>query len=137
MNYPEQIASFTKRLAGVVIECRPALDVIDSYDDENTLFYVDPPYVHQTRNMKRGNAQYAHDMTDEDHRQLAAKLRRCKGMVIVSGYPCALYDRELYGDWERTTCRALADGARPRIECLWANAKAAQATLFQTMEATA
>ena len=41
-----------------------------------------------------------------------------KGMVIVSGYPCELYD-ELFGDWRRLDKRHHADGAQDRTECLW------------------
>ena len=38
-----------ERLARVQVENRPALDVVRLYDDEGTLFYCDPPYLHATR----------------------------------------------------------------------------------------
>lgn len=62
---------------------------------------------------------YKHEMTDDQHRDLAAYLRTLTGMVIVSGYACDLYDKELYPDWQRVEFRALADGARERTEVLW------------------
>ena len=37
------------RLCRVVILNRPAVDVITSPDGPNTLFYLDQPYVHETR----------------------------------------------------------------------------------------
>lgn len=45
-----------------------------------------------------------------------------------SGYPSPLYDT-LYGDWVRVDREAMADGARPRTECLWLN-NAAHAALW-------
>jgi len=44
-------------------------------------------------------------------------------MVMLSGYRCDLYD-ELYADWQRIDRKVVADGARPRTECLWFNAAA-------------
>ena len=118
VNWPAQIKLFTRRLMGVVIENRPALDVIRQQDSPMTLHYCDPPYPHSTRNMNRGNAAYACEMTDDDHRELAAGLRSLMGSVIVSGYACDLYD-ELFEGWRRVERKALADGARERTEVLW------------------
>jgi DNA adenine methylase len=119
MHYPDNIKMFVMRLQGVVIENRLAEDVIRQHDGPHTLYYIDPPYPHSTRNMQRGNAAYAEEMTDNDHRQLAIVLRTVKGMVMISGYPCALYDEELYPDWVRIEHRSHADGARDRTEVLW------------------
>ena len=43
-----------------------------------------------------------------------------KGMVMISGYACRLYD-ELFCDWHCERKNFLADGARARVECLWMN----------------
>jgi DNA adenine methylase len=59
-------------------------------------------------------------MTDGDHRSLAVALHGILGMVMLSGYGCQLYE-ELYAGWERVERRHLADGAKPRVECLWFN----------------
>jgi DNA adenine methylase len=120
-NYPAHVPAFTERFRGVVIEQRPALRVIEQHDGPEVLIYCDPPYPLSTRNVARGNARYACEMTDSDHRELAARLHQVEGMVVISGYPCELYDRELYPDWERITKVALADGARRRTEVLWLN----------------
>jgi DNA adenine methylase len=119
-NWPEHIESFTVRLQGVVIECRPALELIPQHDNAETLFYLDPPYVHSTRGMRRRNAAYRHEMTDSDHRDLAAVLYKIEGMAILSGYRCELYD-ELYRSWRRFDRRSFADGATKRIESIWLN----------------
>jgi DNA adenine methylase len=117
-NFPDQLRMFTARLQGVVVENRPATGVLATYDSADTLAYVDPPYIHSTRNIRVSSGQYQHEMTDDDHRKLAEALRAFTGMVIVSGYPCPLYD-ELYSDWQCVTRATYADRARPRTECLW------------------
>jgi DNA adenine methylase len=129
MNYPDALAGIVERLQGVVIENRNALDVMPQHDSEQTVFYVDPPYVAETRD-KGGD--YRHEMTDADHRALADALHGLTGMVVLSGYPSDLYD-ELYGRWVRIDRQAHADGARDRIECLWLNDAASAATLQQRL----
>lgn len=122
-NYPPALEAVVERLQGVLIEHRPAVEVLQAQDSPDTLHYVDPPYVLSTRKMG-GAGAYRHELTDQDHRELAAVLRSLKGHVIISGYPCKLYDDELYADWSRVQRSALADGARERNEVLWMNAKA-------------
>lgn len=117
-NYPECMAAMIERLRGVVIDNRPALEVIERYDSESALFYLDPPYVMSSRT--DADADYRHEMTDDDHRALAAQLMRVKGKVLLSGYHSPLYD-ELYADWARVERAAFADGARKRTEVLWMN----------------
>jgi DNA adenine methylase len=117
VTYPAQIKEYVERLRGVVIENRPAADVTMRHDSEATLHYVDPPYVHATRG---NDKRYVVEMMDVDHRELADLLHGVKGMVVLSGYDCPLY-QELYGDWRRVERSALADGARPRTESLWLN----------------
>jgi DNA adenine methylase len=114
-NYPGALGAIIDRLRGVVIENRDAVEVMRAHDAETTLHYVDPPYVAATRD-KGGD--YRHEMTDEQHRALAAALSELKGAVIVSGYPSPLYD-ELFAEWQRVERRALADGAAERTEVLW------------------
>lgn len=116
MGLPEQVAAWCERLRGVYLECGEAIDVIRRYDGRDTLFYVDPPYVADTRH--RGLRAYRHDLTDEQHRELAEFLRQVQGAVVLSGYDSDLY-RELYPDWRRVTCQATADAAKTAVEVLW------------------
>lgn len=122
-GYPDCITSFTHRLSGVVIENRPAVEVIQSHDRPDTLFYCDPPYPHGAR-YSRADTCYAIEMSDEDHRDLAATLHGVSGMVIVSGYQCGLYD-EIYEGWARVDAKANADGGG-RIESLWISPSASR-----------
>lgn len=117
-NYPREMSALIDRLRGVCIENRNAAEVIQAHDGLQTLHYVDPPYVLETRD-KGGD--YRHEMTNADHQRLAEVLHSVKGMVVLSGYPCDLYDRELYPNWKRIQRSSLADGARERVEVLWLN----------------
>jgi DNA adenine methylase len=122
-NYADLMNAFAHRLRGVIIENADAKKVMEQHDGPETLHYVDPPYVHETRSRYRTGpaaACYVHEMSDEDHAQLLDFMRGLKGMVILSGYPHALYDDALK-DWKRIERVAMADGARERKECLWIN----------------
>lgn len=121
-NWPDQVPAYVERLRGVTIECRDAFACIAQHNYPDTLFYVDPPYVHSTRTSASGVRQkYEVELTDADHADLAEVLHGLQGMVVLSGYPSELYDRELYPAWERHERIALADGARRRTEVVWLN----------------
>lgn len=109
------------RLLRVQIENRPAVDVVRLYDSKETLFYCDPPYVHETR----GDASaYVHEMTDEQHRELADCLNAAKGMVAFSNYDCELINR-LYPArrWRKIVGpeRTIHSTKDTRSEVLWVN----------------
>ncbi len=118
MNYPDALRITIQRLRGIVIENRDAIEVMQAHDGPETLHYVDPPYAHETRYLKNKTHCYRHELSDADHHALAAGLSQLKGMVIISGYRCDLYDN-LYAGWRRIDRAAHADGARDRIESLW------------------
>lgn len=118
-NYADKISMLTERLGGVVIENLPAEMIIKRFDTPQTLFYIDPPYLHSTRTKAK---RYKYEMTDEDHIRLAGQLKSVKGKVIISGYASSLYD-ELYRDWHREEKMTFADGAKKRKECIWLNFK--------------
>lgn len=121
-NFPEALQAIIERLSGVVIENRDAMEVCLRHDGPETLHYCDPPYVHDTRSSKvHGHHGYNFEMTDEQHCEMAEVLRELKGVVIVSGYACQLYDEQLFADWFRVERAALADGALDRTEVLWMN----------------
>jgi DNA adenine methylase len=118
VNYPDSLALVIERLKGVTIENKDAKAVMAQHDAPTTLHYVDPPYVFETR--ADLSKDYAHELSDGDHAELLTFLRGLRGMVVLSGYPCELYD-DVLTDWQRIERAALADGARPRTEVLWIN----------------
>ncbi len=124
-QFPDALQAIVDRVqSGVQLERRPALDVIRQRDGADTLFYVDPPYPHETRGAKLKHGAlhnaYAHEMDDDAHGALLELLTRLTGLVVLSGYRSPLYDFWLAG-WRRVERKAYAHGALPRIECLWIN----------------
>jgi DNA adenine methylase len=124
-HYPDLIEAFTERLRWVVIENKEACAVIAQHDSPQTLHYIDPPYVRDTRNAHRDC--YRFEMNDAAHAELASVLSAVRGMVVLSGYDCPLY-RDLYPTWQRVSISAHADGAADRTEWLWLNDAATRNT---------
>jgi len=117
----EMLPEIGERLLRVQIENRPAVDVVRLYDSKDTLFYCDPPYIHETR----GDAKaYGHEMTDDKHRELADVLNSAKGMVAVSNYDCELMG-ELFPAkrWRKIIGPAKTNHSTKdtRTEVLWVN----------------
>lgn len=115
----EDLSAIAQRLLRVQIENAPALEILKRYDSPETLFYCDPPYVHDTRG--DSNA-YGYEMTDSDHRELAKVLSAVKGKVALSGYRGPLYD-ELYNSWWRIEAdpKLCHSVKKQRTEVLWLN----------------
>jgi len=121
------------RLTRVEIDCRDALEVIQYWDSAETLFYIDPPYVLDTRVDKH---VYKHEVTPEHHQRLIETLLGLKGMVVLSGYAHEVYRPLESAGWQRydkhTACYAAgrvrgsklrgegtALACVPRVESLW------------------
>lgn len=115
INYEIHMHQLADRIRGIVLECRPALKIIEAHDSEQTLFYLDPPYLETTR--KRFGA-YSHEMSEQDHVAMLDAALACKGKVVISGYDSELYNLKLAG-WTKSTRNAFADGAKERTEMLW------------------
>jgi DNA adenine methylase len=89
----EGLPAVHARLQRVVILNRPALEVIRSQDGSQTLFYLDPPYLPETRSP--GSVFGELDMTEAQHEELLEVIRGLEGHVMLSGYRCPLYDDRL------------------------------------------
>jgi DNA adenine methylase len=117
----ENLEFIAERLLRVQIENRPALEVIELYDGPETLFYCDPPYIHETRG---DTSAYSYEMDDHSHTLLAKKLNTLEGLAAISNYDCDLMN-DLYpaGKWfkyygEAKTIHSTKD---KRQEVLWTN----------------
>lgn len=115
----EGLSEIVQRLLRVQIENATAIEVIQRYDSEETLFYCDPPYPHDSRGDIHA---YGYEMTDNDHRELAEVLTNLKGKVALSGYRCELLDK-LYKDWNcvESPSKQCLSVKQPRTEILWTN----------------
>ena len=110
------------RLRRVLIENMPAVNLIQREDTPGTLFYCDPPYLHETRTSLNA---YAFEMQEAEHAKLLTALLACKGKVMLSGYASPLYDSSLKG-WTRHVFdlpnnAASGDTKRRMMEVVWCN----------------
>jgi DNA adenine methylase len=120
----EHLPEIINRIQRVQIICQSAFEAIPRFDHSEGLIYCDPPYVHSTRE-ENSRAVYHNEMSDEEHRKLAAMLRRCKAKVVLSGYPSPLYE-EIYAGWRVVTFDIAnhAAGGKEKgreTECIWLN----------------
>jgi DNA adenine methylase len=128
----EDLSLIAQRLLRVQIEHAPAIEVIERFDSLGTLFYCDPPYPHDSRG---DNNAYAHEMTDEQHRELARILHNVKGKVALSSYDSKLMD-ELYKDWRciKGPEKMVHSVKETRQEVLWVNYDPKEQKLWQRQE---
>ena len=115
----ENLPQIIDRLMRVQIDNAPALEVIERYDTPDTLFYLDPPYVHESRGDKHA---YMGEMSDSEHENLARLLNGIQGRAAISGYRTELYD-SIYANWNRVDApQKICHSVRqPRQESLWMN----------------
>lgn len=113
-----------ERLQRVVILSREAVDVIRSQDGPNTLFYLDPPYLHESRVT---TGEYDYEMLDSQHERLLNILGDIEGKFILSGYHSRMYDEfSAANGWKtdeiEVSCRSSSAKQRPkRKEVIWMN----------------
>lgn len=74
-NARDQLREITKRFQGVIIENKDYLEVLRDYDDAQTLFYLDPPYV---------DREHYYDDDEFDHSELVEILCEIDGDWMVS-----------------------------------------------------
>lgn len=118
----EGLPAVHARLKRVVVLNRDALEVIRTQDGPETLFYLDPPYLHSTRT---ATSVYAHEMSVDDHVKLLAAVKQASGKVMLSGYASPMYHRAL-STWTRHTFdlpnNAAGGASKRRVsEVLWCN----------------
>lgn len=120
----EGLPAVHARLKRVVILCRDALSVIGQQDGSRTLFYLDPPYLCETRTAKD---VYQHEMTPEQHEELLGLLGTISGRFILSGYRSKMYDEAAAKNGWRLVEREVdnksgrGETKQRRVECLWMN----------------
>lgn len=130
----DQLPEIHARFRQVQVEQRPALEVVDYFDGPDVAFYLDPPYVHDTR--PDTHNMYTHEMTNDAHESLIERLLTVEGAVTLSGYDHPIYRRlETDGGWKRTEFSVVAPmtafpGREPdkRTEVVWQNPLSADLT---------
>ena len=112
----DMLPQFHERLMNVVIENKDIMSLFDIYDAEDTFWYLDPPYVLDTR---VATDMYEHEMTNEQHVKFLEKVMTLKGMVLISGYNHPIYDVLIKNGWHRYDFNAVHD--ERHVESLWYN----------------
>ncbi len=87
----EYLGEVSKRLDRVVIERLDFQQVLKTYDREDALFYLDPPYY-------KTEMYYEDRIVPEDHERLKEALDSIKGRFVLSYNDCE-YIRNLYRDY--------------------------------------
>lgn len=138
----DRLPEIAERLLHVQIENRSFEDILAAYDTPDTFFYLDPPYLPDTR---RQTNVYPHEMTIDQHIRMLELVQSVRGKVMLSGYPNPLYDRYLSGwctmDFQ-VACRSTvgataAHGSHRksrRTERLWMNYESSAVGLFSGVE---
>lgn len=114
----ERLPNVQARIRKVQIENLCFTNLIPRYDRPETLFYLDPPYVPDTRI----NGKYENEMTLEDHLKLVDILLSSSGMFVLSGYLTPVYLPLENAGWRRVDIDTHASTSKTRAkrtECLW------------------
>ena len=120
----EGLPEVHKRLKQVVILTDDFVKIIKSQDGPNTLFYLDPPYLHETR---RTVNDYKYELSPARHEELLNLCGEMKGKFLLSGYRSQLYQD--YQDEFGWSCAvkeidnkaSSAEVKEIKEECLWRN----------------
>jgi DNA adenine methylase len=116
----EGLPAVHQRLRRVLIRNTDAVRCIEKEDGPTTLFYADPPYLHETRS---ATDVYDFEMNELQHRRLLEALCNARGKAMISGYDNKVY-REYLSDWERNAIirpnnAQKAEEKRPMEEIIW------------------
>lgn len=114
----QRIQEATERLSSVQIECRPWEKILEAYDEKDALFYLDPPYVFDTR----VDGGYNVEMENHEHEKLINAILSIKGKFVLSGF-----EHPIYNKLEKFGCKKISfsviayasDNRAKREECLW------------------
>lgn len=121
-NFKSEMDEIFSRFEDVIVENKEAISIIQKYDNNKTVHYVDPTYLPSTRTVSK---VYSHEMSEKDHESLAETLNCVKGKVILSGYYSPLYNK-IYKGWnfyskEMPNHSSQGKSKERRLECLWMN----------------
>jgi len=94
----ELLPEVSERFLRVQIEHNDFRKILKAYDTEETFFYLDPPYVLETR---RGGEVYPNEMTLSDHEELVNLLLHVKGKAMLSGYEHSVYKPLEQAGWTK------------------------------------
>jgi len=89
-----------ERLSRVQIDCIDGIECIKYWDTPETVFYIDPPYVPDTR---KDRQLYKNEPDLAYHERLMQTLLAAKGKVILSCYDHPVYAPIVSAGWHKLT----------------------------------
>jgi len=120
----ESLPEAHERLRRVEVRNMDGIKFIEKYDHESALFYLDPPYVHETRVTTK---DYECEMSVADHLRLLEVCVKLKGKFLLSGYDSEMYRRVADQNGFRKVEKEIDNKAsskdvkEKKTECLWMN----------------
>ena len=130
----ERLLETGERFRWVQIENSSWESVLNKYDSKKSFFYIDPPYLQETRKMKDSYGDF--ELDNNSHSNLISTLsNNIEGKSLLSGYDNPVYQRL---SWRRidfkSTCHAAGrtrnsglqgegkvKNKQQRIESVWLN----------------
>ncbi len=91
------------RMRGVQIHNMNWVELFDRYDGPEVLWYLDPPYVHESRE----SGEYEHELDTFHHEYIVDRLLVMEGMAVLSGYYAPMYERLQSAGWHRFDKRGI------------------------------
>lgn len=127
-----ELREWACRWRHVQVECADWRVILDRYDAPSACFYLDPPYLPETRL----GGGYKHELTREHHEELVERVRSLDAAVVLSGYDSALYRQLEHDGFERFEFPAWSGQGNgrtqkrsPRLEVIWRRGDVAQQRL--------
>jgi len=106
----EYLPEAAQRVKSIFLLNKNAIKVIQAFNSENSLIYVDPPTDPTI-------SKEPSEMDLDAHTLLAKILNQSKAKVLISGYDTTFYKR-LYKEWK---CSKKSKDKKVKAECLWRN----------------
>lgn len=126
---PEVVMQICGRLKMAQIENVDALTLIERYNDEQTLLYLDPPYLQSTRRRD----MYKCEMTEKQHIELLELVKKSKSKICLSAYDNELYNNYLK-NWFTAEKKTTAQMGLSRTEKLYMNYQPDLLALYEYKE---
>ena len=111
---PDRLTAVAERLRGICIRSEDCMKIVDDYDAEDCLLFVDPPYPGPV------GRRYKVKMADEQHVALAERLRDCKAHVILTMSTDSVYS-EVLADWQRHDSSVITNAGTVKPEAIFTN----------------
>lgn len=112
----DKLEEVSERIKDTTILCKNFVDILKSWDEEDTFFYLDPPALSSAEPIE------SYELTVEDHMNLIHLAKNARGKVMISGFSSPLYNRS-FKTWKckKKPITPAAKLKDKRVECVWIN----------------